>query len=170
VNRTRQHPEHEPDPEPIESHNPQCYVCGERNPAAQPLSLAVAGDAVVGEVRLEATHQGTPGLAHGGAVAALFDEALGIAVHVTGVPAVTARLEVNYRRPFVLGRRHLVEARIDRREGRKYYVNGTVYDEQGVLVADAVGLFIAVPVKHFLGSLPPEWRDNHGGAESRLPW
>lgn len=158
------------EPEPIGSHNPHCYVCGDQNPASQALSLAVAADSVVGDVTLEARHQGAPGLAHGGAVAALFDEALGIAVHVTGVPAVTARLEVNYRRPFVLGRRHLVEARVDRREGRKYYARGTVHDEQGLLVADATGLFLQVTVDHFLENLPDEWRDNLGDAEGTLPW
>jgi uncharacterized protein (TIGR00369 family) len=155
---------------PVGPHNPDCYVCGTRNPAAQALSLSLVDDRVVGDVTLTAAHQGAPGLAHGGAVSALFDEALGVVVHATGVPAVTARLEVNYRRPFVLGRRHLVEARIERREGRKFYTEGTVHDEQGTLVADASGLFVQVPVEHFLENLPPEWRDNHGDAESQLPW
>lgn len=157
-------------PEPVESHNPDCYVCGERNPAALELSLASDGETVSGEVTLTARHQGAPGLAHGGAVSALLDEVLGIAVYNQGVPAVTARLEVDYRRPFMLGRRHLVEARVDHRNGRKYVARGSVRDEEGALVAEGTALFVQVPVEHFLENLPPEWRENGGDPGNALPW
>lgn len=157
-------------PEPIESHNPDCYVCGERNPAALGLSLASDGETISGEVALGERHQGAPGLAHGGAVAALLDEILGIAVHLRGIPAVTARLEVDYRRPFVLGRRHLVAASVDEQEGRKYVARGSVRDEEGALVAEGTGLFVQVPVEHFLENLPPEWRTSKGDAGNVLPW
>ncbi|MEV2226667.1 hotdog domain-containing protein [Nocardia vinacea] len=44
-------------------------------------------------------HQGAPGVAHSGVIAAILDEASGTVPTTVCFPAVTARLEVNYVAP-----------------------------------------------------------------------
>ena len=48
-------------------------------------------------------HQGAPGLAHGGVVAAAMDEAMGFLLWLLKTLAVTARIEVDFRRPVPVG-------------------------------------------------------------------
>jgi acyl-coenzyme A thioesterase PaaI-like protein len=94
-------------------------------------------------------HQGAPGLAHGGVIAAAVDEGMGYLLWVVQKPAVTAHLEVDYRRPLPVGSRLELEGRVDRLEGRKIFASmeGRV---DGEVVVAAKALFLTVGVKHFI--------------------
>jgi acyl-coenzyme A thioesterase PaaI-like protein len=128
-------------------HHANCLGCGPDNPATLGLKLALDGERVRGEVTLEERHQGAPGFAHGGAVATALDDTLGTLV--LGHPGVTARLEINYRRPAFLHRRFELEAWVERVEGRKIEMAAEMR-EDGDVVADATALFIQVDREHFL--------------------
>ena len=130
-------------------HHPNCLGCGPDNPATLGLKLAIDGERVRGEVTLDERHQGAPGFAHGGAVATALDDTLGTLLVVLGHPGVTARLEVNYRRPAFLHRRFELEAWVERVEGRKIEMAAEMR-EDGDVVADAAALFIQVDREHFL--------------------
>lgn len=56
---------------------------------------------------------------------------------------MTGTLTVRYRRPTPLGRPLTFAAYLDRVEGRKIFVRGTLHDAD-VLCAEAEGIFIAV--------------------------
>jgi acyl-coenzyme A thioesterase PaaI-like protein len=122
------------------------------------LTLSIDGERVLGESTLDERHQGAPGFAHGGAVATALDDTLGTLLVVLGQPGVTARLEIDYRRPAFLGRRFQLEAWVDRVEGRKMHMEARMRDGEDV-VAEAHALFIQVERDHFL----------QGGA-TQLPW
>ena len=94
-------------------------------------------------------HQGAPGLAHGGVVAAAVDEGMGYLLWLVQHPAVTAHLEVDYRRPVPVGSRLELEGRIDRLEGRKIYASmeGRV---DGEVAVEAKALYLMVDVSHFV--------------------
>jgi acyl-coenzyme A thioesterase PaaI-like protein len=139
-------------------HHAHCLGCGPENPAGLGLELAIEGERVRGVVTLDDRHQGAPGFAHGGAVATALDDTLGTLLIVLGHPGVTARLEVNYRRPAFLGRRFALEAWVDVVEGRKIRMLAEMRDGDDV-VADAAALFIQVDREHFL----------QGGVD-QLPW
>ncbi|NWI94054.1 THEM4 thioesterase, partial [Pitta sordida] len=63
-----------------------------------------------------------PRLTHGGAIATLLDSSLGtLALQVAG-RVVTANLSIDYVTPVPLGSVVLVEARLERREGRKVFL------------------------------------------------
>jgi acyl-coenzyme A thioesterase PaaI-like protein len=161
----------------IQSHHANCLGCGPENPGNLGLSFTLDHDArrVRSDVVLDRRHEGAPGFAHGGAVATALDDTLGTLLVVLEQPAVTAKLEVNYRRPAFLGRPYAVEAWCERIERRKLHLAAELRDE-GEVVADAKALFLAVSLEHFLqGSdrLPTGWREYWGpppGEEPQLPY
>jgi len=130
-------------------HHANCLGCGPDNPGTLGLKLAIDGERVRGEVTLDDRHQGAPGFAHGGAVATALDDTLGTLLVVLRHPGVTARLEVNYRRPAFLHRRFELEAWVERVEGRKIEMAAEMREGSDI-VADATALFIQVDREHFL--------------------
>jgi acyl-coenzyme A thioesterase PaaI-like protein len=94
-------------------------------------------------------HQGAPGLAHGGVISAAMDEGMGYLLWLVQKPAVTAHLEVDYRRPLPVGSRLELDGRVDRMEGRKIFASmeGRM---DGEVVVEARALFLKVGVKHFI--------------------
>jgi acyl-coenzyme A thioesterase PaaI-like protein len=146
------------EPRELPPHHANCLGCGPDNPGTLGLKLSIDGERVRGEVTLDDRHQGAPGFAHGGAVATALDDTLGTLLLVLGHPGVTARLEVNYRRPAFLHRRFELEAWVERVEGRKVEMAAELR-EDGEVVADATALFLQVDGEHFL----------HGGGD-QLPW
>jgi acyl-coenzyme A thioesterase PaaI-like protein len=142
-------------------HYSQCFVCGDQEGG---LGLrSVAGDdlTVHAEFVVGPEHQGAPGLIHGGLLAAAFDEVLGALNWLVGVPAVTARLETDYRAPVPVGSRVVIVARIEGVSGRKVYGSATAHivgdGTQSVLAAEAAALFVQVPIEHFTSHGTPEF-------------
>ncbi len=128
-------------------------IAGEANPVAPPMRLHVDGDTVRGEVRFEQSHEGPPGHAHGGMLAAAFDEALGLAQSLSGSPGMTGRLTINYRRPTPLRTAVYFECRVKEVSGRKIFTEGTSSIEvngERVVTAEAEGLFISLSPERFL--------------------
>ena len=153
-------------------HQPNCLGCGDANPASMGVRLRIDGERVVGQVTLDERQEGAPGFAHGGAVATVLDDALGTLLVVLERPAVTAKLEVNYRRPAFLNRQFEVEAWVDRVEGRKLYLAGSL-SEGAQLVAEASGLFVEVELDHFMQGredLPEGWSEHQKRSGFELPW
>lgn len=115
---------------------------GLANPMSPPMRLDYEGDRVVCDVTFGSAYEGPPACVHGGYVAAAFDEVLGAAQSLSGDQGMTARLTVNYRSPTPLHEPLRIEAWLDRREGRKIFVNGEMRAGER-LTAEAEGLFIA---------------------------
>ncbi len=148
-------------PRRIAYHQPHCLGCGPENPGSLGLAFEIDGDRVRTELVLDRRHEGAPGFAHGGAVATAFDDTLGTLLIVLKRPGVTAKLEVNYRRPLFLGRRYELEAWVESVDGRKMWLAAEAR-EDGELVADARALFLEVDIAHFAqsqadGTLPEGW-------------
>ncbi len=87
---------------------------------------------LVGSVVFGSFFLGRNGAAHGGAVAILFDEVFGQLANGPGqLRARTAHLEVDFLRITPVDRTLQVEATIERQEGRKLALVGTLFDDQG---------------------------------------
>jgi acyl-coenzyme A thioesterase PaaI-like protein len=133
---------------PLPSHYAKCFGCGVEHPTGLHMRM-VGGDLrVQGSFTVTEHHQGAPGLAHGGVVAAAMDEAMGFLLWLLKTLAVTARLEVDFRRPVPVGSALELEGRVEREEGRKIFavMTGTVGGEVAV---EARALFLKVRVAHF---------------------
>lgn len=94
---------------------------------------------------------GYDGVAHGGVVALLFDEALSL-VHPGSrwrrdasagpVGVVTAYLNTGYLRPVPTPGEYLIRVTLKKAEGRKVFVEAVMEDERGEKLARADALFI----------------------------
>ncbi|KAI5812015.1 thioesterase superfamily protein [Pyronema omphalodes] len=84
---------------------------------------------------------GHAGIAHGGVVVTLLDEALGAAV---GEPCFTAWLNTQFRRPVRTPGVVVVRARCMKREGRKFWAEAKMEDGEGMVLATAEALFVLV--------------------------
>jgi acyl-CoA thioesterase FadM len=96
----------------------------------------------------------------------VLDDALGMLLFVLRRPAVTARLEVNFRRPAYLDQLFDVEAWVDEVKGRKLHLAAELRSA-GELVADGRALFIEVEAEHFARGARLSGGDPRA---RRLPW
>ena len=125
-------------------HHDLCFGCGQANLFGLQLELEPAEDGgVAGRFFMKQDHQGPPGVGHGGIVATALDEAMALAVHHEGIPALTRRLEVELRAPARVGEFVLVEARIEERDGRRLVARATARSD-GEVLAEASGEFRTV--------------------------
>ncbi|KAL9944552.1 hypothetical protein D7B24_001939 [Verticillium nonalfalfae] len=97
---------------------------------------------------------GHPSLCHGGLIAALMDEVLGLTMAmnkswgaVSTQAHMTGYLNINYLKPVPVPATYLCRAKVLRIEGRKSFLLGTVEDEQGAVLVKADSLFIDVKGK-----------------------
>lgn len=119
-------------------------LAGLANPLAPPMSIRRQGDAkLVATVAFSSAFEGGPGLAHGGYVAAAFDELLGLAQSLTGEAGMTGRLKVRYRSPCPLDTELRMEGWVHKREGRNIVARGTMHAGDR-LVADGEATFVVL--------------------------
>jgi acyl-coenzyme A thioesterase PaaI-like protein len=130
------------------SHFPDCIVTGPANPMGVAARTRRDGDEAVVLATLGEAFEGAPGRAHGGIVAALFDEAMGFVLSIACTPAFTGRLTVTYRAPVPLGVPLEFRARMTGRDGRKLLMAGTARHGD-TLLAEAEALFVAVDPERF---------------------
>jgi acyl-coenzyme A thioesterase PaaI-like protein len=124
------------------SHHDLCFGCGQANLFGLQLELERRPEGgVEGRFFVKQDHQGPPGYAHGGVIAAALDEAMALLLHDEGTPAVTTRLEVELRAPAAVGSFVSVEAEVKERDGRTITLAATARGEAGA-VASARGTFV----------------------------
>lgn len=121
---------------------------------------------LVGRAWFGSGAEGPPAHAHGGAIAAVLDEAMGSTAWLAGYPVVAAHIEVDFRRMLPLGTDARLEAWIERVDGRKVSVRGRLAGEDGRVFAESGGLFVVLdperlgkhlgPVAQALGIEPDE--------------
>lgn len=117
-------------------------VTGNRNPVAPPLESVVFPNGVVrADLVLGTEYQGPPGCVHGGIVALIFDELLGLANAAAKTVAMTVDLRITYNSPTPLNTPLRFEARQERRDGRKIWTTGSVSNGKAVC-ATAEGMFV----------------------------
>ena len=127
---------------------PDCVVSGETNPLGLDVTFFREGDEAVARPVLGPALEGAPGRAHGGVVAAIFDDLMGFVLHIHSAPAYTGELTVRYRAPTPVGVQLEFRARLRGREGRKLHIEAEATDD-GRVVATAEGLFIAIDPERF---------------------
>jgi acyl-coenzyme A thioesterase PaaI-like protein len=133
--------------------NPDCFGCGPENKHGLRLEPRLEGDKVVAELRLAPWFAGGPGVAHGGALAAYVDELMGHVAVAHRIPAVTARFEIDFLRPVLIGSGIVGEAWLARREGRKLWTEAVGRDGDGEACVEARAIYLSVSLEHFAEAL-----------------
>ncbi|MEY4095276.1 MAG: hypothetical protein RLZZ53_2475 [Acidobacteriota bacterium] len=87
---------------------------------------------------------GPPGHVHGGALAATLDEAMGAVSWMNDHKSVAASITISFIAMLPLETETVVEARIEKLDGRKVHVSSTLKDPSGRVVAEGSGLFVVL--------------------------
>ncbi|MFN2459702.1 MAG: PaaI family thioesterase [Candidatus Velthaea sp.] len=95
-------------------------------------------------ITLPAKFQGWAGIAHGGVVMTLLDEAMAHASGMTGEKGMTASVSVRFRHPVPLGVELTLVGRVRGKRSRMLTLEATVADAAGTVLASSEGAFMTV--------------------------
>lgn len=123
-----------------------CFGCGQLNPDGLQLSFSPVGDGTSAAFyEVPKRFQSWAGMAHGGIVSLMLDEAVGWAAWHAGHPGVTGRLAVSLRRPLKLGERVRIVGRVESIRRTLVYVSAFVENASNQSrVADATATLVEV--------------------------
>jgi acyl-coenzyme A thioesterase PaaI-like protein len=122
-----------------------CFVCGRENPIGLKTVWTLdEGGAARARFSPGREHQGWRGIVHGGILAALLDEAMAQRLRLEGIHAVTAGLDIRYRKPAPTGAPILIEGRLVSERSRSLRLAAWARGEDGQCFAEAEGLCIPV--------------------------
>ena len=125
-------------------HHDLCFGCGQANLFGLQLELERSRDGVEGRFFVKQDHQGPPGYAHGGVIAAALDEAMALLVFGRGTFAVTGRLEVDMVAPVPVGTFVSVSGWVESEGERTLELSAEAAGEDGRRLAAARGTFVRV--------------------------
>src|SRR3979411_751378 len=108
-----------------------CFGCGPLNLEGLRLTFVPGPDGSVAEFEVPDRFQSWAGMAHGGVVALMLDEAVGWAAWHAGHPGVTGRLQVSYRRPLKLGEPVRIVGKVEKVRRTLVYASALVENRDG---------------------------------------
>lgn len=121
-----------------------CIGCGRLSPLGLRMEFSFRDDgSVESRVTLPRVFQGWRGVAHGGTVALLLDEAMAYAAAARGIRGVTADLALRFRRPVPIAAALIVRGEVLWQRSHVLRVAATVGDEAGTVLASGAGSFVA---------------------------
>jgi len=122
----------------------KCFGCGGDNDRGMKLTFEQdnVNRKIVGRFVLGESYQGGAGMAHGGIIALLLDEAMGKVCRFREVRAVTAELTVEYLKPVSVEKEIVVEGHEAELKGRNLFLVGEIRDTQGHVLARGKGRFV----------------------------
>jgi len=116
-------------------------LAGWSNPLSPGMNMWFEGNKAVASVTCGYAYEGPPGYIHGGYVAAIFDQFLGMAQMLGKSPGMTGTLGVRYLRPTPLNTELRLRAELDRVDGRKTFMKATMHAGE-TLTATCEALFV----------------------------
>jgi acyl-coenzyme A thioesterase PaaI-like protein len=128
---------------PIDDGN--CFACGPSNPIGIRMHFdrSADGEGVLARLELAPVYQGWRGIAHGGIVMALLDEAMAYAAGFAGHRGVTAQVSARFRKPVPLEQPIVVRGRVTWQRRNVLGVEASILDAAGNVLARAEGSFVS---------------------------
>lgn len=122
-----------------------CFGCGAANPRGLQLEFSETEQGVEVEYTVPRHLEGAPGIAHGGILATLMDEALCMTAYAKlGTPVVTGELTVRYLKPVPVDTPLVARGRISETKGSSAFIEGAIHLlSTGEELARARGRFFA---------------------------
>ncbi len=127
----------------------KCFGCVGANDQGMKLSFVQdnASKRIVGKLILGETYQGGGGMAHGGIIATLLDEAMGKVCRFRDVHAVTAELNVQYLKPVKVDEEIVVQGYETDAKGRNLFLAAEIRNGAGEILAKGTGRFVVIGQK-----------------------
>jgi uncharacterized protein (TIGR00369 family) len=124
----------------------RCFGCGGANDGGMKLTFEQDNEKrrIVGRFILGERYQGGGGMAHGGIIATLLDEAMGKVCRFREVRAVTAELNVEYLKPVSVQNEIVVEGWETEQKGRNLFHVGEIRSTAGDVLARGKGRFVII--------------------------
>ena len=123
----------------------RCFVCGPDNPAGLRVVFRLEDHVCKAEYMPNEFQCGYDGIIHGGIIFSLLDDVMANWLFLQGERAYTARCEIRYREPAMIGTRLLLEGELLSRKGRHAKLAGRVlHPDDGRLLAEATATFVVI--------------------------
>jgi len=124
----------------------KCFCCGEHNICGLRAHFYIVHNKVCAETLIDEKHCGFKGVAHGGVLATLLDEALGWSTTIiTKKMTVTGELNLRYLRSVSPGEKIKVIT-VMKEQNRKYCIaEGEIINSKGEVCVKGSGKFFPVP-------------------------
>ena len=124
----------------ISDRNKMCFACGKDNPIGLHLHFDI--DQVAKTCTAKFTpkheHQSYDGRMHGGLITVLLDEVMGTYLYRTeGRPCYTAKMELRFRQPVMVGTTITCIGKEIERKGRLVIMRGEILNPDGAIAAEA---------------------------------
>lgn len=122
----------------------RCFACGPHNAEGLHLDFVPDGnDGARSAVTLPPRMQGYRGVAHGGIVMMLLDEAMAHTCRFIGERGTTASIDVRFRKPVPLNEKLVMVGRYKERRRNVLFLEATLTLEDGTVLATANGTFVS---------------------------
>ena len=122
----------------------QCFCCGAKNERGLHLVFNHEGGRAETSLEVPEYFSGWSGIAHGGFLSMLLDEAMAHACLNSTDSAVTGEITIRFAKPVRTGSRVRVTGKVEQVKGRVIATSGVVYDEEGNAAAEASARFVVV--------------------------
>jgi acyl-coenzyme A thioesterase PaaI-like protein len=132
----------------LQPNSKHCFVCGLENPVGLKLRFFNRDDGAVCTTLVVPDHfQGYPGVAHGGIIATVLDEAMGRAAMVADPDRflVTVKMEIKYRQAVPTAQPVTIIAQLEKDRGGTATAVGKVLLTDGAVAVEASGLLAEMP-------------------------
>ena len=125
------------------AHHDLCFGCGQANLFGLQLEVErAAHGGVEGRFFVKQDHQGPPGYAHGGVLAAALDEAMALLLWGEDTFALTRRLEIDLIAPAPVGTFVRVRAELEEAAAPTLRLRASASSEDGRELVVARGVFV----------------------------
>jgi uncharacterized protein (TIGR00369 family) len=124
--------------------NGNCFVCGENNPNGLRLSFEIDKEKQTLKTTFVAspTFQGWDGIVHGGILSTLLDEAMAKLVYELGYQAVTASIEIKFKKPAPILEPLLVYGEVTEVSKRLIRAKARIAKNDGTILAVGISTFM----------------------------
>jgi acyl-coenzyme A thioesterase PaaI-like protein len=122
-----------------------CFVCGPTNPFGLKIEFRMEDDVCRASFTPGQNYAGYDQMTHGGILYSALDDVMANWHFLQGARAHTAKCEIRYRQPVMIGTELLLEGRLLKRKGPVAIMSGVATrSADGVIVADTQGSFMVV--------------------------
>jgi acyl-coenzyme A thioesterase PaaI-like protein len=130
----------------LRSDGNSCFVCGPKNAAGLQVQFRLEEGVCLAEYTPPEQYCGFDGVTHGGILFSLLDDVMANWLFLQGERAYTAKCEIRFREPAVIGERLLLEGELLSRKGRIAKLAGRArHADSGQVLAEATATFVVIP-------------------------